>query len=168
MWFSACPGSRLNPASKRALGISTEIYAATLTTAVKKRFWRLLFSDFNPCAPIGPQYILPDPCLITESAKTAGLISISSQGLCGEEDFGCVGQKKAKIPAGMAGSLQAKKDEYPVNMRSFQSCDRFLSSYQRSNPWGDQEAVYRELLAANTYNRLGSRLLGPLNLTTYS
>jgi hypothetical protein len=37
---------------------------------------------------------LPNPSLITEPAKTADLISISSQGICGEDDSGTGERKK--------------------------------------------------------------------------
>jgi hypothetical protein len=41
------------------------------------------------------------PSIITEQAKVAGIISISFQGICGEDDFGCQRWKKARLAAGM-------------------------------------------------------------------
>jgi hypothetical protein len=38
--------------------------------------------------------ILPNPSLITKPVKTADLISVSSRGICGEDDFGCWPEKK--------------------------------------------------------------------------
>jgi hypothetical protein len=42
-------------------------------------------------------YNLPNPSLITEQAITAEMISISSQGLCGEDDFRCRIEKESII-----------------------------------------------------------------------
>jgi hypothetical protein len=42
---------------------------------------------------------LPNPSLITEAAKTAYMISISSRGNCGEDDFRCPFLKKVSLPA---------------------------------------------------------------------
>jgi hypothetical protein len=39
---------------------------------------------------------LPNPSLITEPAEIADMISISSQGLCGEDDFGFLGEEEAR------------------------------------------------------------------------
>jgi hypothetical protein len=41
---------------------------------------------------------LPDSSLITEPAKTADIISISSKGICGEEDFSCLREEEVRIP----------------------------------------------------------------------
>jgi hypothetical protein len=42
--------------------------------------------------------ILPNPSLIIEPTKTADMICISSKTLCGEEDFRCLREEKARIP----------------------------------------------------------------------
>jgi hypothetical protein len=62
---------------------------------------------------------LPNPSLITEPAKTADMISISSKGICGEDGFGGQRLKKAIIPAGKAGGHQVKKSRYALDMESF-------------------------------------------------
>jgi len=41
--------------------------------------------------------IFPAPLFISGSAEYLGIISISSQGFCGEDDFGCPGEKAPSI-----------------------------------------------------------------------
>jgi hypothetical protein len=43
---------------------------------------------------------LPGPSIIIEPAKTAEMIYISPQGFCGEDDFGCLGEKAPNIGEG--------------------------------------------------------------------
>jgi hypothetical protein len=56
---------------------------------------------------------LPDPSLITETAKTAFMESISSKSLCGEADFSYPSLKKVKLLAGENGAICSKR----VHMR---------------------------------------------------
>ena len=58
------------------------------------------------------QYILPSPSIITEQGKVAGIISIFSQGICGEDNFGCPRLKEGKLWAGKAGGDEVKKSRY--------------------------------------------------------
>jgi hypothetical protein len=62
---------------------------------------------------------LPNPSLITEPAKTAEMICISSKGFCGEDDCGYPRLKKARLPAGKAGSHQVEKSRYVLDMGRF-------------------------------------------------
>jgi hypothetical protein len=62
---------------------------------------------------------LPKSVLIAYALKTADMISISSRGICGEDDFRCARLKKARLPAGTAGVFQAKKYRYGVDMGGF-------------------------------------------------
>jgi hypothetical protein len=52
---------------------------------------------------------LPNSSLIPEPAKTADMISISSKGLRGEEDFRYQRLKKAMLAEGKAEAHQIKK-----------------------------------------------------------
>ena len=52
---------------------------------------------------------LPNPSLITESPKSADMISISSMGICGEDDSRCPRLKEVRLVAGMAGGHQVEK-----------------------------------------------------------
>jgi hypothetical protein len=51
---------------------------------------------------------LPNPSLITEPAKTADMISISSRGICGEDDFRCRREKESIISGVTKAILQVK------------------------------------------------------------
>jgi len=53
---------------------------------------------------------LPDQKLIAKRQKTVDLISISSQGICGEDDSGFPGLKKARFPARIRGGSRLEKE----------------------------------------------------------
>jgi hypothetical protein len=59
---------------------------------------------------------LPNSAVINVAGKTAYMILISSESLCGEEDFRSPQLKKARLPAGKAGVFQAKKYRYGLDM----------------------------------------------------
>ena len=61
---------------------------------------------------INIQEYLPDPSHITELAKTADIISISSEGLCGEEISGAGEISKSEYSGWAKGILQGKKWRY--------------------------------------------------------
>jgi hypothetical protein len=69
---------------------------------------------------------LPDPSLITEPVKVAEMICISSQGLCGEDDFGFRGWWHARLSAKKRVIHQVEKSRYALASESFQSLDKFL------------------------------------------
>jgi len=54
--------------------------------------------------------------IITPPGKMPAFISLSGMGTCGEEDFRWRGWKKARLPVGMAGILQAKKAGYRLDI----------------------------------------------------
>jgi hypothetical protein len=53
------------------------------------------------------------------------MISISSKGICGEDDFGCARLKEGRLSAGNAGSHQVEKSRYGLDMEGFWLCDKF-------------------------------------------
>ena len=52
---------------------------------------------------------LPDQKLIAKRQKTAAMISISSNSICGEDDSGFPGLKKARFPARIRGGSRLKR-----------------------------------------------------------
>jgi len=63
-----------------------------------------------PLLPLLPlQYTLPKPSLITERAKMADMISISSIDICGEDDFRCPRLNGARLAVGKAGAIRSKR-----------------------------------------------------------
>jgi hypothetical protein len=54
--------------------------------------------DSRPWPHTGMQETCQKPSLIIEPAKTAGMISISSKGLCEEDDFRYLWEEEARIP----------------------------------------------------------------------
>jgi hypothetical protein len=62
---------------------------------------------------------LPNPFIITEPSKTADMTSISSKGICGEEDFRHLGLKEARLSAEMARGFQVEKYRYGLDMEGF-------------------------------------------------
>jgi hypothetical protein len=62
---------------------------------------------------------LPNSSLFAGPEKTADMISISSKGICGEDDLGCPRLKKARLPAGIGGGLKVEKRRYSMDMGGF-------------------------------------------------
>jgi len=58
-------------------------------------------------------HYLPNPSLITDPAKTADMISISSRGICGEEDFRRPRLRESIRLRGKTGILQPEKSLPP-------------------------------------------------------
>jgi hypothetical protein len=68
---------------------------------------------------------LPNPSPITDLAKTADKISISSAGICGEDDFKCSGLNQARLPVGMRGGHTVKERRYALDMEGFSPGDNY-------------------------------------------
>ncbi len=54
------------------------------------------------------------------------MISISSRGNCGEDDFRYLRSKEAKLPGGKAWGHQVEKSRYEMDKGSFQQPDKSL------------------------------------------
>jgi hypothetical protein len=61
---------------------------------------------------------LPDSSLITEPAKTAGMIFISTRGVCGEDDFRYPSLKKIRLLGGKVGINQIEKSRSALEIGS--------------------------------------------------
>ncbi len=59
---------------------------------------------------------LPKPKLIPKLAKTADMISISSKGHCGEDDFRHLRLKETRLPGRKRGSYQVEKSRYALDI----------------------------------------------------
>jgi hypothetical protein len=56
--------------------------------------------------------LLPDPSVITELAKTADKIFISSQGRCGGKDFRCAHLKGVRLQDGKGEGYRVERSRY--------------------------------------------------------
>ena len=59
---------------------------------------------------------LPNCSIITNRAKIADMISISSEGLCGVEDFRGPRLNGARLTVGKAGGHRVEKSRYALDM----------------------------------------------------
>jgi hypothetical protein len=69
---------------------------------------------------------LPNPSLINEPAKTADMISISFEDLCGEDDFRCLRLKRPGYRGEREGAIRSKRVDMLWRLSVYLFGNKFL------------------------------------------